>query len=281
MLYFPYPLGWVCDIMGILDHRWGECPFQDRVWAQVSGLDPLKSARRYFLVLQAFIDDSSSPGGAYVIAGYVATAERWASFSNDWARLLPTHGVLSADNSYHFKMNEMAANSERMARVPAFSHVIDQHLRISVSCRLSVSNFEAALRRIYTPNMVVDQDKRLLNPYMLAFNALLKALQKTAIGLLNCSPRVRRLISISTTKPKRPELSHSGRSMCPNFPTKLQKDLALLLGLRTIRNSYRYRRRISWRGGFESGMMKVETTLLPLGASGCISQALRTTIGTT
>jgi hypothetical protein len=68
------------------------------------------------MVLQAFIDESYSNDGTYVLAGYIASVEEWASFSREWQELLP-YGTLDKDDQFHFKMSEMAINEERMKRV--------------------------------------------------------------------------------------------------------------------------------------------------------------------
>jgi hypothetical protein len=40
------------------------------------------------LVLRAYIDDSHTVQTAFVLAGYIATAENWAAFSDDWQEVL-------------------------------------------------------------------------------------------------------------------------------------------------------------------------------------------------
>ena len=111
----------------LLDHAWGKSAAQDRVWAQVTGLAPSRAVRRWLMALtyQAFIDDSYTHGGEFVLAGHVATAENWAKFAAEWENLLPS-GTLGK-SGYHFKMAEMAAIPERMERVPAFYWVVEKY----------------------------------------------------------------------------------------------------------------------------------------------------------
>jgi hypothetical protein len=79
-------------------------------------------------MLQAFIDESVDPAGVFVLAGYIASTESWMAFSREWEKLLRPFGTVREDGRYHFKMHEMAANPERMARVPIFFRVIEDHV---------------------------------------------------------------------------------------------------------------------------------------------------------
>src|SRR4051812_26441335 len=60
------------------------------VWALVCGLPAGDRERRQIYMLRAFIDDSRghSLPKVFVLAGYISTAERWASFSDEWRRAL-------------------------------------------------------------------------------------------------------------------------------------------------------------------------------------------------
>jgi hypothetical protein len=71
---------------GVLDHFWGASS------GGVGGgvrLPPSKAGGQLLMNLQAVIDDSSDPAEAYVLAGYIASAEAWAEFSREWEELLP------------------------------------------------------------------------------------------------------------------------------------------------------------------------------------------------
>jgi hypothetical protein len=63
-----------------------------RMLALVSGIAGEANRRgRLFmaLVYQSFIDDSDAgAGGPFVLAGFVASADAWASFSDEWAAAL-------------------------------------------------------------------------------------------------------------------------------------------------------------------------------------------------
>ena len=161
----------------LIDHVWGKSSAQDRVWAQVAGLSPTRAERRLFMALnfQAFIDESETAGGEYVLAGHIATAENWAKFSAEWEMLLPS-GTLADNGLYHFKMSAMAMTDERMARVPAFRRCIENHVKASISCRMNVEDFDRAHenveRFVSRLNLVLDW-KLWKSPYYFLFRCLL------------------------------------------------------------------------------------------------------------
>ena len=90
----------------------------------------------------AYVDESESKE-EFVLGGHIATAEAWAAFSKDWEEMLP-YAVRNDGGSFRFKMSEMAINSERLMRVPAFSNIIDKHVLLSISCRLNLRDFARA-----------------------------------------------------------------------------------------------------------------------------------------
>src|SRR3981081_2765566 len=99
------------------DHVWGISPGADRVWAQIAGVAPsTRPWERLFVVLQAFIDESYTENGGFVLAGYIASAGAWAEFASEWESLLP-FAMQGKSGKHRFKMSEMA---QYMDRVPAF-----------------------------------------------------------------------------------------------------------------------------------------------------------------
>ncbi len=79
-----------------------------RIRALVSGLPAARRNKRLLVMLQAYLDDSGSEGSGpvFLLCGYVATAEAWAHFSDDWQKALDGPPKLE-----YFKMKE--ANSLR------------------------------------------------------------------------------------------------------------------------------------------------------------------------
>lgn len=123
------------------------------------------------MILQAFIDDSYTPGGEFVLGGHIASAEAWANFAKDWEQMLP-YGVLNKNNRFHFKMKEMAQTPERLSRVGAFYRIIEEHALMSISCRINIAELKRARERIHVPGLSIDWDF-LGNPFMVAFRSLM------------------------------------------------------------------------------------------------------------
>ena len=76
------------------------------IWHLVSGYAPeaVRMGRR-ILFLQAYFDDSHAPGDSLVMAGYLASAEQWINFSDQWQEILdmrcpyPIHAYHAAERS--------------------------------------------------------------------------------------------------------------------------------------------------------------------------------------
>src|SRR5437868_7829681 len=75
----------------------------DRVWAMVSGLPSGKRERRKLMVLQTYADDSGNEPTSpiFVLAGFIASYEEWAAFSDEWKAALAEPPGLD-----YFKMKE-------------------------------------------------------------------------------------------------------------------------------------------------------------------------------
>ena len=85
-------------------------------------------------MFNAFIDDSRSEDGRFfVLAGFIATAEKWATFSDQWQELLDMHPRLA-----RFKMNEMGRTPERLERAQWFYRVIEEHVQSAISASLGL-----------------------------------------------------------------------------------------------------------------------------------------------
>jgi hypothetical protein len=155
----------------LLEHVWGASPAQDRIWAQVTGMSPDKAVRNIIVAFQAFIDESVTDGGWFVLGGYLANTKTWAAFAKDWEEMLP-FAVRGPNGNYRFKMREMAVSPERLERVPAFYRIIEHHNLCSLSCRINVAMVAQARARIMIPNIYVEWDWA-DNPYKLAFRCLM------------------------------------------------------------------------------------------------------------
>jgi hypothetical protein len=156
---------------GLLGHVWGASRAADRVWAEVCGFGSSKAGRRLLMNLQAVIDDSSDPGGIYVLGGYIASAEAWAEFSREWEELLPLASV-SRSGVRRFKMAQMAASEGRMAHIPAFYRVIERHVLASVSAKINVADLRRVQARILVPGLDIEWGTY-KNPYFVTFRCLM------------------------------------------------------------------------------------------------------------
>ena len=116
-------------------------------------------------MLQAFIDDSrSTVGSVLVLAGYVATADAWSQFSDDWQELLPFVRPSSA-----FKMSELATRwGPTDERIEWFYRRIEKHVLAEFSYILPLNDFDAAVAAFpvkFEPP---------INPYHRAFSGVLE-----------------------------------------------------------------------------------------------------------
>jgi Protein of unknown function (DUF3800) len=156
----------------ILNHVWGVSSASDRVWAQVSGISPSKAGEQLLVILQGFIDDSRGEDGAFVLAGYIASAENWAKFSAAWKEILPYSGQIDNNGVRYFKMSELATKSDGIERSQAFFRVIEKHALLSVSSKINIHDLRRATERIVIPSALVDWDL-FANPYLFTFRCLL------------------------------------------------------------------------------------------------------------
>ena len=126
----------------ILAHQWGVSKAEDCVWAEISGRAPSANPwKRWFVVYQTYLDDSSSDQGVHVLAGYVARAESWAAFAKDWEQILP-RAYIGKSGKRRFKMSEMARG--HMNDVPLLYNVISEHVTCSVSMVIRSDDLERA-----------------------------------------------------------------------------------------------------------------------------------------
>lgn len=126
-------------------------------------------------VLQAYLDESAEPGGVFVMAGYIATADRWERFSSDWAKLLKRFGTLNPGGTgYRFKYSEMTASgTDRRARLPIFQKTILDHAQVGISCRLHKQEILRAQSRIMVGDMKVKWSGKYTSIYYTAYRCIM------------------------------------------------------------------------------------------------------------
>ena len=123
------------------------------------------------MVLQAFMDDSRTDGGVFVLAGWIAPAEKWVQFARDWEELLPGTGK-GLNGAHRFKMSEMARTERGRELAGAFYRVIESINPVGLCVKLHIGELRRAISRIWSLNGPLNFG-HLKNPYLLSFFFLL------------------------------------------------------------------------------------------------------------
>jgi Protein of unknown function (DUF3800) len=126
-------------------------PTTTKVWdilPSLSGTPDPERRRRLLLVLHAYIDDSGqTEPPVFVLAGYVARAERWAEFSDAWKAALAGPPVLD-----YFKMWQASTREEqfkgwsveaRDARLRLLAGIIRDHALLAVAVTAPHDDYKA------------------------------------------------------------------------------------------------------------------------------------------
>jgi hypothetical protein len=136
------------------------------------------------MVFQAFVDDSRKDD-VFVLAGYLASAEKWAKFSVEWERLLPL-AKLGPSGSRRFKMTEMFATPEGRENTAAFYRVIEAYVDCSLSISLKITEMERAMGRVRVDGEPIGYPG--WTPYHYAFRALMDGLHGGKEVLIDLVP---------------------------------------------------------------------------------------------
>ena len=132
-----------------------------------SGVPKTKRDRRLLMVMQAFIDDSQTDGQVLVLAGYLASFERWEKFSIEWQQLLDGPPCWQ-----RFKMAEVATiprDTARWERAAAFYRAVEAHAQAFVAVAVELEPLARAARDAGIPQ------GRLTNAYLFAHRAICDA----------------------------------------------------------------------------------------------------------
>jgi hypothetical protein len=144
------------------------------VWALVSGFAPLKKRRgRLLLVFQAYIDDSFESGDALILAGFVASAEKWAAFSDEWQEIVDMRMPYPI-KSYHAAKH--GNSDEEREREMFFYRVIERHVMGGI-------NFCVSTFAINHACDLYGADAYHRNPYNFAFAGFVSMID-SALGVL-------------------------------------------------------------------------------------------------
>ena len=159
--------------MGIDSPPWSKA--SSPIWNMVCHYPGEKRRRRAIMVLHAYIDESEggvAPGepSSFVFGGYLASAEKWAAFSDEWQQTLDMRPVMK---SLHFKEVharrwEDPAFADRLCR---FYRIIEDTVSMSFYCSINLDDLDKAARLFPVP--ILD-----LNPYRIGFARLIYQVAK-------------------------------------------------------------------------------------------------------
>lgn len=149
-----------------------------RVWALVSGFPSDKRNRRLLMIVswQAAIDDSGSEPQSpfFVLGGFIAPAEAWAAFADEWDAALKEPPGLD-----YFKMAEAASLAEdgqfspdkgwteakRDDRLITLARIIKNHAKIRIATAMPNDAFYKHISSLPASARTLSSD----NPYGLLF----------------------------------------------------------------------------------------------------------------
>jgi hypothetical protein len=108
-----------------------------------------KRDRRLLMPFQAFIDDSRSDDEVLVLAGYLASYERWEKFSHDWQELLSM-----SPRWDRFKMKDIATSrvAERWERAGWSYRVVERYAQAFVAVAVEIEPLQRVIRELQFPN---------------------------------------------------------------------------------------------------------------------------------
>jgi hypothetical protein len=148
----------------------------------VSGFPPDKRENRLLMILspQAVVDDSGSEPNSqfFVLAGFIASANNWAAFSDEWQAALDQTPRLE-----YFKMKEAIRLKDqfdekhgwtdelRDDRIATFCRIIQSRAAIRIHAKIQHSHFNKHIRSLPIPNRMLFSD----TPYTLLFQQLILA----------------------------------------------------------------------------------------------------------
>lgn len=117
-------------------------------------------------MLQAYADASTAHDELFVLAGYIAPAEKWAQFSDEWqAELDRPPNRLAV-----FKMKDQAKRHPR--RAERFYRVIERHVTMAVSVSVCIPDLREVVDEAHWPPQL-DNVEQLKNPYFYAFQMMM------------------------------------------------------------------------------------------------------------
>lgn len=145
----------------------------DGIWGLVCGFPEPMRSNRLLLMLKAYVADSNMGQGAVsVLAGWVAPASAWATFSDNWQAVLEMKPRLA-----HFKWAEMRGASGEFAGFSEQSKLEKVNLLINVLAETKAFGFVSAMPNdLYNEVFGAISDPAIRHPYFLSFYGIIAQL---------------------------------------------------------------------------------------------------------
>lgn len=149
----------------------------ERVWALVCGLPEPRRSHKLLMPTIAYIDDSGTgQPPVLVLAGYIATAESWARFADDWQRILnrsPKPAYFKFEEAMKLKGQFAYWQPEQRDEwMEYFFNAISEHVIGGIGVYVSYEGF----RNTFQSDCMVP--KQFKNPYFFAFYSLIQTLNR-------------------------------------------------------------------------------------------------------
>jgi hypothetical protein len=157
----------------------GESGPAAQIRALFCGLPAHKRKRRNLMILNGFVDDSYD-ASVFVLAGFVAPADEWAAFSDEWEAAInapPRIGKLKTSDAMRLKGDFYGWKPEaRDEKMRIFYEIIDAHVSFGVSAVIPLG----ALKKVFGQGFF---GKVALNPYFHAISNLVSDVARHQIKI--------------------------------------------------------------------------------------------------
>lgn len=119
-------------------------------------------------MIQAYFDESETPGKVLILGGLLAKAEQWEAFSAEWQRLL------DGDRWATFKMKSVnyRGGKKGRERTKHYYYAITKHVKAAVAMAVPIAVLERSLAR---HQVVAQAMPGLKNPYVWGIKGIIEA----------------------------------------------------------------------------------------------------------
>ena len=129
------------------------------IWEMVCGYESAVRRQQALFMLTAHFDDSWNED-VFVVAGFIATAEAWAAFSDEWSLILGSPrgiGKLVANDAMKMRGEFHGfSTEERDRKLDALARIINEYASLEVFCMLPVKSLNEEFKRTGLPKEAAD-----------------------------------------------------------------------------------------------------------------------------